>query len=1317
MRTRVRWTLTDENGGVIPYASVRVYNADGKTLYRDPLYRQLADDQTFPNPFNAAPVRLEFFLDRPVRVILGFLLESGAKEVFTPAIEALPNAEEIAYAVDDLTIEESDGPGILRALSSREGYWYRPGLGSHDHSGPAENSLALGSLSPAFSQLSGYPGATVLGGHDEQIDPDVLSAYTWGLIEQEYPTWGHLDAVTWGTLDQTETSVLAAPAPFDNTTTVGRSSTAAGPGSVSAGARADSRATVAAATALGTDAAADGQALVIGENSGAIGDGATTLGPDALGMSGAVAAGQFSSAPADGIVLGRLANSEDAAADGSIILGPHARLLARQDSTVLLGAASPDTAMADAGGVEGPALLIQQLAQLLAPGDLQVDGDVALGGAEGKIGFFGHAPTGAAFVGGDEVASGIEALDSLIYALRDLGLIRTRRDAVARYSPDSLAQAHQLGDEIRNWPEAIGTGRRLVSAFGAEPHYTGVAKFDQNRTPWEFALTEYAVEHAFLHVVVVASHDKAPMRPDEGLAGVYAHVTGTIATSYPIQPLARTWTGWTTTTGGLAKFAVDGRVQSRSLAIDTQTHVYQVTSTQEWPEGVWFALGRSGYPGTPGWPGAISEAALLDSSWTERDVASYAIGLSFQYNVAGSAEWLRVNALKFLRSQQGDLATFILFNQDYPSTNTVRMVSGKVLNYAGISTKNVPLLRVGNYSAVVAYSYDGAVAGYWSYLANPQNYYLEFYSFPNGFAGTWSADALVGRFSLNASGTWSTGTKRVRRGVKRWRLVLRSTLAPVVTDEWVPGAYYDTAVRIYTETGGVRTLEATVPLQGDGSWFGTTRNEGRVIAELVRRSTSGLLATTDRHLPVDVLARSGDADYATASARGTIRTAALTAIAYLGAGQQYEALAGDILRALRALQQADGSLYAAYDVLADPVAAVTTDIFARDLAWVGIAAALFAETTGDFGRFEPLVSGIAEYLIYQQSVDTGSIADIPGGDYSTETSAVCWLLFHTLHRTTGVDSWGDVAASISTALQTTHWDATRRRFVLKAGSTARDTRADIWGGLYQIASGQRGEARLSLRSLAYAKRTDVDLDDSHFTGPTDLAGYLPTNTGGTITLDHEATWAALLFRAAYGEPVGEDLTLMRRWTAATPNPWAQFLNYSTDAGALIVRPAVSVAAQALMMAQGTTLFRSGPAVPPSVVATRLAVTKLANGGYQFAYEWVPEDERQPTAFEVVPERSFDNGATWVAMPSRSRKGQISQIRQQTSPTTSSWPYGASWTESGPLTNSTVTRVNIRMRAKEFGSWATTEARYPDGRILPFVSPPLLEAEPDGEIPA
>jgi hypothetical protein len=1303
VRTRVRWTLTDENGDVVPYASVRVYEADGVTLYEGPLYRDSETELRYANPFNAAPVRLEFYLDRQTRVVLGTRTSADAHEILTPAIEALPGAEEVAYSVDQLSVPDAEDARVLRARTTQAAYWYRQGLGEHTHAGPAPDTISVGRLSFAFSQLTGHTGATVLGGHDEQIDPDLALSWSWGTVGAQYPTWQSINGTPWGVLDQAAQSILTSPTGFAHITAAGRGSVTAGESATALGAYAVARDLdgTERATAIGSRATALGESAAAGTGSYASAPGAVAFGNYCLAQNNAVTLGRLATAPTDGVAVGAAADASNDAVTGSVVLGAKAAVPTRADPVVLVGSPASGAPVPDDGGAEGPALLFQQLCTVLAVGDLQVSGDLAVGGATKKIGFFGHAPAATKFVGDDEVASGIEALDSLIYALRDLGLIRTRKDAVARYSPETLAQTHQPGDQVRAWPDVQEGDPRLVTALGAEPRYTGTdpVVFDAATVPWEFLLTQYPIP-GFRHVVVVAQHASRSLRAKEGLAGVFDQP----------QPLGRTTTSWDTT--GLSRHTVDNVTQSPALPVDARKHVYRVTGTTDWRDDSLFILGASAAPLTPGWWGSVAEAGLFDSSWTERAASSYVAGLMFTHNIAQASDWLTAPALDLLRRQQGDtLSVDIFLDQDFPSTSAKRMVQGRVKGFQGITTKAVPLIRLWNFTVSISYTYDGNVSGYWSYLSNPQNYYVELYSFPQGFTGTWDAAALVGRFSLNASGTWSTGTKRVRRGAKRWRLVLKSNLTPVTIDDWVPGAYYDTAVRIYTvDDTGARTLESTVPLQGDGTWLGTTAHEGRVVAELVRRSTGVLYATTDRHLPVDVITRAADADFVDASVRGSIRTAALAVLAYAGAGRQYWAIAGDILRALRLLQAADGSLYTAYDVMANEVEPLGTDVSTRDLAWVGLAALRLGAVTGDPARFEPLVLGIADYLAAQRG-ETGSISDGTAGTFSTETNALCWLLFRELG-----DTWGNIAGDIAASLDTHHWDSGLRRFVLRQGVTTRDTRADIWGGLYLLATGQRERARLALRSLAHTKRTGVAVDDSHYSGAIGLSGYLPTGTTGADALDQEATWAALLFRNRYGDPIGEDLSTLRRWTGITPSTGktAQFLNYTSDGGDdLIVRPSAAVAAQALLLAQRTELFWPAPITGPRVVACRLTVLRLAAGGYQFTYEWAPEDERQPTAYEAFVERSFDDGDTWATVTTRSRKGQISEVRRHPD---SIWPwlYGVTWTESGPLTNSTVTRVNIRMRAKVFGSWAATEGRYPNGSILPN---PLTIDEPPNTIPA
>jgi hypothetical protein len=1303
MRTRVRWTLTTEAGDVVPYASVRVYNVDGQSLYSGPIFRGTASNQRYSNPFNVAPVRLEFFLDKQVRVRLGLRSVPDGPEIITPVIDAIADADEIVYAIDELTIPANENLLVLRANTSSAAYWYRPGIGDHDHAGLGDNSTELGHFSFGFSQVSGYPGVTILGGHDEHVDPDDVLSYTWGTLTAQYPTWGALDSLPWGTFDQVARALLTAPSGFDHTTAVGRSSLAAGSGTTAVGteSRAAELDEAAGATALGYSANAMGESLAVGHLTSTISPAAVVLGHSSTAFSGGTTAGERSVAPVEGVALGHLANGDASAPIGSVLCGSQAVTSTREGPCVVLGPGQEGALRPDATGIEGVALLVQGFLSVLALGDLQVYGDAALG----RVGFFGRAPVDQAYVGNDEVASGIEALDSLIYALRDLGLIRSRKDAVARYSPETLRQAHLVGDQIREWPDVDRAKPRLVTALNTEPTLTATdpVSFDASQVPWEFALVEKPLPPT-KHVVVVARHHSVPPRPLEGLAGMYTQRFRDHLIGDAVQPLSRENNGWAT--DGLSSFTVDGQLGNARSTPDAQKHVYRATHQDVW-ENDSLVLGAAGGQYSTGWWGGISEAAALDKSWQEKDVVSYTTGLTFLHNARGAADWLMPNAVRFLRQQQGDqLSLSIQLGRDYPTTADRKLIQGTVSGFTGVDLKSVPLLRIGNSEIAMAYAFAGSIAGYWSYLTNPQNYWVELYSFATEFTGTWAPSALVGRFALNAAGTWSTGPQRVPRGNKRWRLVLRSNLSQVTSDEWVPGAYYDTAVKIYAvNDAGVRTLEATVPLQGDGTWMGVTTHGGRIVAELCRRSTGAVFATTDRHLPMDFVARSADADYATAHVRASIRTAALTVLAYVGAGQQYWSHAGEILRALRRLQQPSGVIYTAYDASVAPPTPFNSTVLALDLAWVGIAALAFGDAVQDHTRFEQLVLGIAVYLRTQQDPETGSIVDEPGGDYGTETNAVCWLFFRDLARVRG---WEDITGDIAKTLDNNHWVPELRRFTRSLGTTDRDTGADIWGGLYQLATEQRDRAKLSLRSLAYAKVVGASVTDGYYGGATALTGYLPTDTAGAHILDQERTWAALLFKSRYGDPVGDDVVAQRNWTNVTPvTTGGQFLSFTNSVGARIARPSTVVAAQALLAAQRVALFWPAPIPGPRVVATQLTVVKLAAGGYQFTYEWAPEDERQPAFFEAVAQRSFDNGTTWVAMPSRSRSGQISVVRR-TPDSVWPWLYGASWIESGPLTNSTVTRVNIRMRANAFGPWASTEGRYPNGQILPtpvVIGPP------------
>lgn len=1310
MRTRVRWTLTTEAGAIVPYSSVRVYEVDGHTPYAGPIYRSATGNQVFPNPFNAAPTRVEFFLDRQTRVRLGFRPTTGA-EYITPAVDAIADADDLAYSVAGLTIPSTEDQLSLRAATPTAAYWYRPGVGAHDHSGPGEDVTAVGHHSLAFTQTAGYIRSTLIGGHDETIDPDSVLTFTWGLLPG---SWGTMHGSSWATFDQAAEILTSTPTGLDDTTAAGRSSTAAGRGATALGgsARAQEADGHAGAVAMGWSSTALGESLAIGRGAGALTPSSIGVGSEAAPLSDGVAVGDHARAGIEGVALGALVDATGSADDGSVLLGARASVPRTIGSCVVVGAEQTGQLAPDVTGIDGVALVVQALLSVSAPGDLQVQGGAACGANDALVGFFGATGTASIFIGEEEVASGIEALDSLIYALRDLGLIRSRKDAVARYVPEAVHRTHQVGDQVKEWPDVDAERPRQVTALYREPVITSTNSmfFDATRTPWEFTLSERPLA-SFRHLVVVAQHHTTTVRPTEGLAGTYIQRFTDRLVPHAIQPLTRSGTGWIT--AGLSTFAVDGRIENPFATLDARRHVYRVTHQDKWHDAS-LLLGASAADGGTGWWGGIDEVAALDDSWREHEVVSYTAGLSFLYDTRFAAQWLTEAALGFVRSQQGENSSVAIYlDRDYPSTTERRLVRGSVKGFQGVNINSVPLIRLGNPSIHGSYSYDGALSGYWQYLSSPQDYWIEVYSFSAEFTGTWNTSALVGRFALNSAGTWSTGQHHVPRGNKRWRLVLRSNLSPVAIDEWVPGAYYDTAVKIYTVTDdGTHTLEATVPLQGDDTWLGVTTHAGRIVAELCRRSTGAVLATTDHHLPLDVVPRAGEPDYTTALLRGSIRTAALAALAYTAAGRYLWARAGDILWTLTLLIEEDGSLFATYDVTTDPPTPLGADVFAVDLAWVGIAALAFGETVGDPTRFEPLVFGIAEYLVSQQDAGdggTGSILDEPAGDGSTETNALAWLFFRNYDRLYGGSAWQDITGDIAKSLDNNHWVPELGRFTKSLGTSERDSRADIFGGLYQLASGQRDRAKLTLRSLAYAKVVGAAVTEGYYGGATGLAGYLPTSTAGTLVLDHELTWAALLLRSSYGDPIGDDIAAMRRWTAATPGAQARFLSYTDTEGGLIARPTTAVAAQALLVAQRTRLFWQLPSARPTVIAARLIATKLGSGGYHFEYEWATEDSRQPVFYEAVAERSFDDGTTWVSMPSRSRSGQILEVARDPG-FVQPWLYAASWTEPGPLSNIALTRVRIRMRASEFGSWGSTPACYPDGRIPP-PSVPVAQTGP------
>ena len=639
--------------------------------------------------------------------------------------------------------------------------------------------------------------------------------------------------------------------------------------------------------------------------------------------------------------------------------------------------------------------------------------------------------------------------------------------------------------------------------------------------------------------------------------------------------------------------AVLGAAQGLSLALPTRSRptIWAQAHLQSLIAGALNAEGNASVAGSGGAVGFYGERPVPQASLGEIEVASgnealdslvYALrdlGLITPKPTAqpvpasGDLGEARAAAVAFLATQQDGAGAQINLAADYLYQGSPVAVAGRVTGLPAPSSTPTPLLTIS--SACLPFNYVGRVAGTWKYIGTPANYLVEVYLLPTASTPGWPSQYRMGRFGLSNNGTWSSGILFARRGFKRYRLVLKSDFSEVATDPWLPGVLYDTAVKLYTmDSAGAATLNDTVVVAADGTFFGTVRNPGYVRAECVRRSSGAVLASTNRPLPLAWIPSPSDADYTGALlTRATLYDSAMAAL-YLASSTDYGALARacGIVRRFMSLQQSDGSLLDAYN--ATTFAADSTTVTLRDLCWIGLAACRCAQRSPDREALYGFATRIASYLIANQAV-SGSFPDITGGStFSTETTAAAYFFFREM--TTG-DGYQGYATNVRDSLLANHWDSVLHRWRQATGASSESVRADLFGALFALAVGDDTKVQQTLRHLATYRLRGVAISDDVYAGPSGLTGYRPYGPTGHPTppavVDQEATWLSVMLRQALGLSPNEDLNSLLRWKTIIGPNGGRFLNYSQDSAAhgLVTRPRLSVAAMVALVLGGRSL--------------------------------------------------------------------------------------------------------------------------------------------------
>jgi hypothetical protein len=943
---------------VLTWASIRIYEADGTTPYKGKIYRGISTTLTFPNPFVLAPALVDVWLDAPARVVLGYTPDLTKIETLTPVIDVRQDADELVTTANSpLKVTGSMvANGLLRAVSTTTAGWTQPGLSPHDHHGIAPGSTRLGPMEATASKISGFPGTTSIG---VGFPPAPDYFYTWNQLSRRTTSWNDLNGQLWSfwsgqTADQGTVNPSGA-------TSIGHTSYAQAFGAVSGGSQtfADPGPLspyAIGAIAVGYRARAASGSIVLGQlaatpiataQSAGSPQQLTSIGKSAQGLGPrSVSLGAFSSATTDGLAIGFNALG---GTDQAVVLGAH-------------GTFGMDAASMGFGNRD-----------MLMPGTLHVQGDAHLGVRTGKLGFFDAEPVKQPLV---NEGSGIPALDSLIVALRQLGLLASRSRAHVAFDAETLLKSLVNGDHVAQWPDdasdrqLTGTGITLVES---SPAFNGRPSVALLRSA---GLRADGSAEPTTSWFVVASHGQQGMAGGESLL--------TVVPDDPTEPRGNVFsaasgqrapgTVWAPTMSTYERDGLD-QTANKSAVLDNQPHVYRATLPGAWPSGT-LAVGKVDGRVAPGWMGQVAEVLGVDDTWTGADLTSMSTGLAFKYHV-GQEDSRLLDPATALLVQGQDPANQIHVNLDSVfAYQTPATVSGTITIPSTTTLPTLPTVAVATECSPKGY--QGRCRGLYRLLSQALHW-IEVYVLPTATTAL-SGQYLLGRFPIDANGIWSTGTKEVGVGYKVARPVLRSNNSPVTYIGQKLTLGVDAQIRISTvNASGTKTVETTVPLRSDGSWFGTVRHQGSILAELVKVTDGTLLADSSRPIPPTTLGQDS----------ASVADLALAALAFLSLPPRYHFRAQEILKRLRAIQASDGSLKAfvsASSPLTTSGAALTSST-----VLTGIAAARYKQVTRD-AQFADVATKAAT-LVQSRALTIGAPVMQPGSTtcLTTDTVLAFWL--------------------------------------------------------------------------------------------------------------------------------------------------------------------------------------------------------------------------------------------------------------------------------------------------------------------------------------
>lgn len=1252
--------VRNESGDLLSYARVTIYNEDG-SLYEGTLYRDATTGAVYNNPYIVAPALITLYLDGPARIVLG-IADTDGNEAKLPVEEVSVNAEEIAYGEPFTVTGDMPQNGILRAKTDEDAYWHLTGMATHDHGGFAPGSI------PLREPVVPFPGAISIG-------------YQAG--------------------------ASVANSPLDESVAYGWHTKAVGEGNIALGYDTYAGEGLlppwkSGSIAIGNEAIAQADGIAIGDGAKAweieetedlsqtlsIGRDAEDEGPQALSL------GAFAHGQEQGISIGYTTGSASNGGPGSIGVGAQAQFglpSSPEDVATLLGAYNPAAAVClpwtnpDFSQSESPlaedihpemsftgtTLQFQRGLELVIDGLLETEGGVTLAGKRKKVGFYGSSGTTQPSVGPEELDSGIPALNSLIYALRDLGLLKARKPALAYYVASDVQRHYNEHDEISIWPEHSGkdlarSRTNPPELWEDQPTLNGYATVHYNNpiygvSSWqpEDLRAETRIGEA-KHVIAAGRRSTDRFHNSEGMVNLIGDVCGSNGVpkvDQKYQMLTGSH-GWTWSNVNVGYYSLDGweNTQSRNAMSNFDAHVFHMMHPSVWPIGR-LNVGGPRYEGQAttwdSWCGSIAEISVVDDSWSLTDAQSLARGLAIKYNTLNENDY-HVAALKdYLITRQDTFSGAILeFDQDWQD-DTPAVISGTVKNYTESIIAPIPWISI--YSRYLPYSYSGMVAGQWAYLpggTSYDDYWIELYTLPNATEWYPNPAWVFGYFPLNNNGTWTTGDRWVPgNSSKIARLVRKSDMVRIATNAGHTDAHRDTEMRLYTRDKDTGTLEVndTVPLWGDKTWFGTIRNHlvpGEIFAEMRVLSTQQLLATSERLLPQDT-----DNPAETDVAR--LFSCAMAVMA-LSRETRKQFRAHHILRALAKTQKVDGSFAEVYS-RANP--ATNSGLDVRSNLTLGLAVLAYTKATGN-QQYLPMTNELADYLIANVS--------------ETADYAVLYFLLRDLGRTTE-------ANAVKTTLLTTLWSTPDKRFKRSLTLDESCLEAHVWGGLFLHAIVENDKLAQTFRALRAHRVHGAELD-----GITGLVGYRQVpyyaDPVPDKTIDYLHSLGACLLKLRNGSPAGTDLDSLLRWRNGSGQMSLRLTN--EDAG----HRQLSIASFLMMLLDGgQTMFGQELPVPP-VVSSVTFTGNLVGSNYHTEYKWESDPTVPAAAFEAKIEKSTDGGTIWnpAAPVVRRNISKAEDLTEAVGHYRHGWVLPLS-----QFTENAQYRVQVRMRNRNWGSWVSS----------------------------